>query len=206
MGGWSSGRCRTRNRGAVEASLRLDIRSLRRAGYLRPGARASGIWSWSCRGQPSGSIRFAIDLSEMSEPMRGSAELSFSVNGEPRAQTVEVDGVPCRYGGWRYYFVCPRTGDRCEVLCGVGGYFASREHHRLTYHSQSEDALGRVYRSRDKAKARAFGEDFKPRPRGANRKRLVKRWIDCERAADELFAFEAVRRFGARFAAHGMNL
>ncbi len=193
MGSCASGRHRTRNRGAVERSLRLDIRLLRRRGLVRPGVRTSGSTTWNMRGDPCGSIGFAIDLTN---PDQAFAELRFSANGVPRSQTVQIDSVPCRFGGRRFYFRCPNTWRRCEVLCGVGGHFASREFHRLTYHSQSEERLDRLRRAEQKAEARLFGKDGHPRPRGAHRERLAERWCDLHDAWQSELATFAARRWG----------
>jgi hypothetical protein len=193
MGGHSSGRYRTRNRGAVEQSLRIDIRQLRRSGYVRAGERRSGVWTWSRRGERVGSIGFAVDLTD---PDNGRAELDYSVNGERRQRTIHVEAAPCRYGGRRFYFRCPRSGRRCELLCGVGGEFASRQHQRLTYFSQSETPLDRLQRAKNKAEARAFGTNGNPRPRGRNRERLNDRWADLEDAWLARFGAEIKRRFG----------
>lgn len=195
MGGYSSGRYRTRNRGAVEATLRLDLRQLRRRGFIRPNASVSGTWSWTCGGEPSGSIGVSVMVSDGSE---GEAVLNYAVNGEPKVQRVRLVSTVCRYGGRRWYFVCPVDGRRCEVLCFARGGFASRQAQRLTYYSQSEDELGRLYRARNKAQERLDGAGGRPRPRGANRERLVQRWISLEEAADDLFTVTAIRRFGLK--------
>ena len=47
MGGYSSGRYRTRNRGTVDAALRLDLRVMRRQGFLVAGAVTSGVQRWT---------------------------------------------------------------------------------------------------------------------------------------------------------------
>lgn len=192
MGGYSSGRYRTRNRGAVENTLRLDIRRLRRLGFVRPGAAVSGVIRWEQDGQDAGSIGLSLDLMELSG---GHAKLTFAVQKESRQQSITVASEPCRLGGLRYYFICPRSLRRCEVLCCVGGVFASRQYHRLSYSSQTEDPLGRLHRARLKAESRLYGKGGRAVPRGANRERLVARWIAYEEATDQLFAVVAVRRF-----------
>ena len=196
MGGHSSGRYRTRNRGPVEQSLRFDIRQLRRSGYVRPGERKSGLWSWSRGGERTASIGFTIDLTD---PADGRAELDYSVDGERRFRTVAIEAAPCRYGGQRFYFLCPRSGRQCELLCGVGGEFASRQHHRLTYFSNSETPLDRLNRAKGKAEARALGTDGNPRPRGRNRDRLFDRLADLEDAWIATFGAEIKRRYGKWF-------
>ncbi len=193
MGGSSSGRYRTRNRGAVEHALRLDLRRLKRLGWVKPGSRVSGGLNWTVNDRPHSSIHLVVDLTN---PDAGFAKLNFSSDGEPREQVIRIESAPCRFGGRRFYFCCPRTFDRCVALFGRGGYFASRDYHRLTYHSQSEDPLARLCRQRVKAEARALGKDGHPRPRGANRERLVERWIAYEEAADDMLAVHFMRRFG----------
>lgn len=196
LGGSSSGRYRTRNRGAVEQVQRLDIRQLRRRGYVRRGSSVSGSWSWTCRGEPSGSVSVFVNVFDLDD---AHMRVSFRFNGEPREQYVRIEAAPCRLGGHRFYFICPKTHDRCEVLCLVGGVFASRQAHRLNYYSQSEDRLGRMHRARAKAEERLHPKDGRPKPRGKNRERLVERWIALEVASEELFASEVIRRFGLKW-------
>ncbi|MBP7649809.1 MAG: hypothetical protein KA744_08180, partial [Phenylobacterium sp.] len=71
MGGYSSGRYRTRNRGTVDAALRLDLRVMRRQGFLVPGAVTSGVqrWHWVATGQETGSVNVSANLSD---PVSGS--------------------------------------------------------------------------------------------------------------------------------------
>lgn len=193
MGGHSSGRYRTRNRGAVEQSLRLDMRRLRRLGIVQPGARVSSSLSWSRGDETVGSVGLTVDLTD---PDLGHVSLDYSVGGEPRTRHIDLEAVPCRYGGRRFYFRCPRSGQRCELLCCVGGEFASRQHHRLTFSSQSETSLDRLGRAKRKAEARAMGTDGHRRPRGARRERLIERWAHLEAAWVGAFHAETMRRFG----------
>lgn len=193
MGGHASGRYRTRNRGAIEEALRLDMRVLRRRGFLRPGAAATGPVEWTCRGQRSGSIQLTVNLISLDD---AHAVLTYSANDVPTVQRVQLALDPCRFGGHRFYWVCPVTGRRCVILAYAVGRFASRQAQRLTYATQSEDALDRLRLARDKAEARARGKDGHPRPRGANRQRLVQRWIELDAAWEELFEATVSRRWG----------
>lgn len=52
-------------------------------------------------------------------------------SGFPEAQSIGIERMPCRFGGWRYYFACPRLGRRCEVMPLLDGEFASREAHSV---------------------------------------------------------------------------
>lgn len=200
MGGYSSGRYRERNRGTVNAAIRLDIRAMRRQGFLQPGAVTSGAqrWTWEATGEETGSVSVSVNLTD---PEAGLALVRFTLNGDPRSQEIRIESRPMRYGGRRFYFVCPRTLRRCEVLPMVGGVFASRQAHRLTYHSQSLTALDRLRDRSWKLEKRLWPDkgSRRPRPRGKNRQRLLAAWERADMAFEDMFAAEATRRFGHLF-------
>lgn len=192
MGGEDSGRRRTRNRGPLEAVRSLDIRTLRRFGLVRLFLSLTGTMEWSWRGEGLGRVGLRVDLRE---PEAGLLTVAFATNGEPRRQEINIVSRPMPYGGWRYYFVCPRRGRRCEVLALVDGEFASRQAHHLTYDSQSDDRLDRVRRRRDRLWARLKPEG-RQGPRGAHRERLFNAWCETERTLDQSLAqcLELVRQ------------
>jgi hypothetical protein len=194
MGGHASGRCRTRNRGTVEEALRLDMATLRRLGFLLPGTITTGPVSWTRGGERAGSITLKVDLSSLDD---AHAVLTYTADGKPTVQRVQLVAEPCRFGGYRFYWLCPvMKWRRCAMLAYAGGRFASRQAQRLTYATQSEDALDRLRRARDKAEARLRGEDGHPRPRGSNRERLLERWIELSTDWEELFDATLNRRWG----------
>lgn len=203
MGGYTSGRYRTRNAGPVEAAQCVDVRRLRRMGLVKAGARTVGTLRWSTGGRETGSANVSVDLTD---PAGGGwLVLSYAVKGSPRRDTVAMVAHPMRFGGWRFYMTCPAIGRRCEVLAFAHGRWASLRAQRLAYASQSEDQLGRLHRRRRKAEARALGTDGYPRPRGAKRKELLEAWTASELELDQVFAAEALRRFGPRFARLGLR-
>ena len=195
-GSHMSGRHRTRNQGACERASRLDMRAIRRLGFLKAGAGVSGHIGWTLRGEPSGMVALTVALTS---PTEGLATVRWVSGGQPDAkpQAIAIVGLPCRFGGYRYYFLS--GGRRCEVLYSGGRGFASRQHHRLSYASQTMGFLDRLRTKRDDAKARAFGEGLHPRPRGANRERLVAVWRAADTAYVAAFAAEGMRRFGIEF-------
>lgn len=194
MGGYSSGRYRTRNRGRVEETLRLDMPMLRRLGFLRPGAIATGPVHWTRGGERSGSITLKVDLTSLDD---AHAVLTYAADGKPTVQRVQIVAEPCRFGGHRFYWLCPVvTWRRCTVLAYGAGRFASRQAQRLTYATQSADALDRLRRARDRAEARLWGKDGRGRPRGANRQRLSQRWAELDEAWEARFHATLNRRWG----------
>jgi hypothetical protein len=197
VGGYSSGRYRTRNRANVEQTLTLSMRRLRQLGYLEPGVRRSGLIRWTRSDHEIASVNIDVDVQN---PDNASLVISARVDGEPYKQTLTLDAEPCRFGGLRFYFVCPLSGRRCTNISFAAGRWASPRALRLTYACQSETRLDRLYRARAKAQDRAFGDESHPKPRGRNRERLVAKWIQIEEVTDQLFAIAATRRFGKLFA------
>ena len=61
-------------------------------------------------------------------------------------ERVALETTPCRYGGRRPWFRCPRCGSRRRVLYSVGGVFRCRRCHDLAYTSTREDAQARSAR------------------------------------------------------------
>ena len=201
MGSHLSGRYRNRNRGSLEATIRLDIRALRRQGYLQPGATAVGTWVWTSKstGQVSASVGFTTDLVD---PHRGFVRVHFSIGGEPHCQQIQLESRPMRFGGWRHYFRCPTSGVRCEVLPLVAGVFASRQAHQLTYYSQSADGLTRLRDRVQRLRKRAWPDKPRARPRGSNRKRRLDAWYQADAEYEAMFEETALRRFGTKSVAH----
>lgn len=198
MGGSNSGRYRTRNRGTVDAAIRLDIRAMRRQGFIRPGAATSGVlrWTWTATGEETGSVSVTVNLAATDY---GSVTVRFNLNGEPRVQEIDVVGRPMKYGGHRYYFRCPKHRRLCEVLPMVGGVFASRQAQRLTYQSQSHTQIDRLRDRALKLEKRLWPKDGKRRARGQNRVRLRAAWVDADSGFEDLFAATVMRRWGALF-------
>jgi len=195
MGGYSSGRYRTRNRGAVDAAIRLDIRAMRRQGFLKPRAITSGVlrWTWVSTGEEIGSVSVMVNLTD---PTAGFVVVQFKLNGDPRTQEIHLRSRPMRYGGRRYYFECPRHLRACEVMPLSGGIFASRQAQRMTYQSQSATILDRLRDKSWKLEKRLWPEKGRRRLRGRNRERLLAAWERADNAFEDLFAVEVTRRFG----------
>jgi hypothetical protein len=175
----------------VDAACRIDLRVLKRWGALKEGQTFGGTLRWTRRGEPSGSMGYTVVL----DPGDRRLILSYRTGGEARTVTVQLVAVPMRFGGFRYYALCPRTLRRCQVLPVVGGVVACRQAHRLTYASQSMDPLDRSRERMDRCEKRLHE---KPR-RGRNRARLTQAWIRASEDFEGLFTSVAMRRFGHLF-------
>ena len=171
---------------------------MRRQGFLVPGAVTSGVqrWTWTATGEETGSVSVTVNLAD---PHAGFVVVRFSLNGDPRVQEIPLASRAMRYGGRRYYFLCPKHGRRCEVLPLVGGVFASRQAQRLTYQSQSADQIDRMRDRAHRLEKRLWPDKGKPRPRGRNRERLLDAWERADTAFESMFAATITRRWGHLF-------
>jgi len=141
MGGIGSGGHRSTCVGNVEDALALDIRALRRLRLIRPGECVIDTICWSIGGLGAFRARLRIDLSDIERG--GTMTIIGDIPGGTVSQHIAINGVASSFGGHRCYFLCPVTGGRCEILYFVGGRFASRSAHGLSYEVQNMTDLSR---------------------------------------------------------------
>lgn len=180
MGGINSGRRRSVHRGAVEQFPVIDLRILKRAGLLRPGECTYDTLFWHIQDLKALSVRIFVDLSDTDNA-------SLRITGDVYDQHAAIECAPCRYGGYRCYFLCPISGARCEQLFFVNDKFASRKAHGLTYASQSEDELTRVRRKVRKLHRQVGGDTRYARARGRNRYNKVQSLKEAKRKAQQIY-------------------
>ena len=138
----------------MEACAKLSIPALRKAGAFRPGAHT--VWSWSRGEEPFASIR-VIGLGD-------AVRLSYGVSTEGGPQQrideqISLRRRPCRFGGARSLFLCPRCGRAVLNLHLRGGRFTCRRCARLTYASRRERERDRNLRAANKLRRRLGGEE-----------------------------------------------
>lgn len=137
MGGWGSGR--QYGKPVAEECLRVDLGWMLRKGLALPGSYRTGTLSWSCGGQPSGSVSYKAD---MTDPDNSRLILTYTRGTGDDAEYVVQDialtySLP-HYGGRRWWMICPYRGHRISILYkpGNGDRFASRKAWRVHYKSQ----------------------------------------------------------------------
>lgn len=110
----------------TEDYLALDVRRLVREGLICEYSISTSL-TWSISGRKLGSIRI--------ETGREKIRLIYTYNKtEELDYIVRLDKTACNYGGFRYWFICPRCFRRVAILYG-GRYFYCRLCHDLTYRS-----------------------------------------------------------------------
>jgi hypothetical protein len=153
VGGYGSGR--SRGWSSVESSLTLDLQRLFKTGWLKVNVRTSGLLQWTLvrTGQETASVGFESDLGEQSGyvQLRWTSTDQRSGEKRQRENRIALTTSPQPFGGRRWFFVCPSTGENATKLHLPSGAdtFASRKAYRLGYRSQRESP-------RDRSLSRAF--------------------------------------------------
>jgi hypothetical protein len=198
MGGHGSGRSATY--AVIEGRRCLDIRKLRQRGRLRPGAQ--GSWTWTQDGECRGGVGYRVSHD-------GTILLNYSVSSEDGGErelieiAIQTRSVPCRYGGSRTYFLCPRCWRRCELIAMTtsGRQWGCRKCLRLRYTSQRLAPADRMERRADALWERAgadSGDGLVVKQkwmRWRTYKRLMKRADALSNGADAEVLWR-LRRFG----------
>jgi len=172
MGGIGSGARRSTRVGDIEDALALDIRVLRQLGVARPGECVIDTICWSTGDPERPTARLRIDLSDET---LCTMTIAANMPDDAITQRIVIKVMPSGFGGARYYFLCPVTGERCEVLYYAEGRFASRQAHRLTYASQNMTDLTRVRRRVISLRRKLAGGKDRPRPKGRKRVAIIDR-------------------------------
>ncbi|MDA8482640.1 hypothetical protein NNO07_06125 [Pseudomonas resinovorans] len=121
-----------REKDAVEDYRCLSVREIQRDGILVAGWR--GNWRWSRNGE----VRASVGL-EVESLTRVRLTYQSRWPDQDKAQqmdyTVDVEWLPCHFGGSRPMFCCPRCDRRVVSLYG-GAVFVCRHCHQLNYRCQ----------------------------------------------------------------------
>lgn len=149
MGGWGSGPRRPGGRKPVADDCpAVDVAALRRRGLLAPGASGPLPHAGPAAGGVVAGATFALDLGADAGTLRVAYTLART--GERVEYPIRLARTPCRFGGGRWWLVCPLAvgggacGRRAGKLYLLGRSLGCRHCHRLTYRSTRESDR-RVY-------------------------------------------------------------
>ncbi|PIQ82270.1 MAG: hypothetical protein COV76_04420 [Candidatus Omnitrophica bacterium CG11_big_fil_rev_8_21_14_0_20_64_10] len=122
---------------------------LKKHGYFC-GWQAGGMKWTNGQGEETGSISFQVSVQEWAGEIRFQYTQTQRHNDEKENLNypVRLTAAPCRYGGKRWWFLCPlvTNGIACtrrvlKLYLGGGKYFGCRHCYNLTYEScQEHDA------------------------------------------------------------------
>jgi hypothetical protein len=157
MGGRGSGNHyhwhRRSKKTTVEASLSIDANRWMREGILRASVHLWGNWRWTYRSGSGFSVNYDVNTFDLLQPVvRLSYSWTWRRSKEPQSESylVQLTTTQPRFGGVRWWFVCPLVlnGAACNRRVGklylppAARYFGCRQCHDLTYTSSQEAHSG----------------------------------------------------------------
>lgn len=197
MGGYGSGFS-----GQAKATTRERQRlSIKELGNLYPGAWRS--WRWTRGGEPNGAVQITAedDALALTYQQPGGGEWQ---------QRIDIERVPCPFGGSRPWFLCPHCGQRCGTLYLGRHGFTCRTCSRVAYASTRETSGDRAVRRAGKIRARlgwvpgvAYGHG--PKPKGMHWQTFWRLVAEHDRHAGRFYADsqDALERLQRRLQAAG---
>jgi hypothetical protein len=179
----------------VEYALTLNVDQIIKAikaGGVSSCLPISGQLYWTVRGGQRSAANFEARL----QFPNAYVQLEFLIadgRSQPTRQRISLTATRPRFGGMRWWFICPVTGERVGRLYLPPGasQFASRRAHGLAYACQTESISARAARRRRKLLAR-LGDGDAPfgwiplKPKGM-------RWTTYARSVNQIKTLEAVR-------------
>jgi hypothetical protein len=195
MGGFGSGRrC---GRPTVESAWKLDIDAMIRRRIIQPGRHAGGVMTIQC-----GSDEFWMKFDALlADPWDSWVRLRYVISDYRTDEKHEIDDTiylatsQPRFGGQRWWFVCPTENVRVRKLyLPLGGRrFRSRHVYRLAYASRSMGRIDRAHRGQAKINSRlcsrgGFDPDdwsFPPKPKWM-------RWRTYNHAEEKFDRYQAI--------------
>lgn len=151
-------------RNTTEDHRSLDIRELRREGWLKPRGWKTMRW------RRGAEITASIGILAMPDRLYlRYAQESWTGESQEREYSVTFSSTLCNYGGQRLWFICPGKGcSRRVAVLYLDSIFACRHCLELSYESQREAPWDRALRRSRKilAKLGTTLIEFPEKPRG----------------------------------------
>ena len=162
----------------LELGLDLNINQLLRDGFIKPGQITPfKDCHWlDADGDTKANARITADMTKGSTVANAARYGTMHIVADWIHQIIELVACPRHFGGWQWYFVCPRESRRVSVLWSLPGkrFFAGRKSwgNRFAYLSQYYAPGSRAHYMANKLCDRIGGpgasEDWyvPPKPKG----------------------------------------
>ena len=186
MGGFGSGR--RSYRATTDECIRIRLPDLNRLGMIKRDCMHRRDRTWYLGGKVVAQLTLVSDV-DCREPYP-----CLKITGHAYGRRVDclvwLDNQPMRFGGERWYALCPSTGKRCTTLVLPPGktHFASVGGWGVAYGSQRECEVQRAYRAIEKASSRlkALSKYSRLRTREALITRVQSRYMLIDREIEIL--------------------
>ena len=178
----------------------ISIYYLRKHGYLDEGFH-SGVLTWSCRGEKTGSISFRTYISDEEKYI----ELDYVITRRDSDKKdnfeykIPIETTDCYFGGKRYWFRCNLSkngvycGHRVAKLYQGADYFACRHCYNLTYESRNENPTYRGFPYKQltaESKIDKLYEKLKKRTYKGKPTKIMKRIMKLENKVGDYDSYE----------------
>lgn len=166
--------------------------ALKARGFLKLNCTMSGEWNWTRGGEPVGSVGIMVTTTEAG----GRIHLHYAQNGETKDKVISLEAAPMKFGGFRWWAICPASGIRCGTLVYSRRYdtWVSIKASGYAYATQNADYLDRLKAKSEKAEKRWLGLSKYARQPTWERARNT--YLEAEEAWEEQFARSCMKRFG----------
>lgn len=191
MGGYGSGR--HSDRFSTDDCLIVRLPELRRIGMFQRQAMNRHSRTWTRDGATLAHLTIGVDI-DCFEPFP-CLKISGVAYGKNIECLVQLESFPMRFGGERWYALCPKTGIRCTTLVLPPGtaHFASVKGWGTAYSSQRECATVRGCRMIDKMNDRL--NNMSKYTRRPKRQKLIRELHDRHEQIEAAFALKTIAQF-----------
>lgn len=181
----------------LDYGLRLEIHRLTKQA-LAQGDLWRGTWAWSRDGKTHSSITYEVKRQGL---RNARLHLSYTRDGEAIAYDIRLVAEACRFGGLRWFAICPATWRKVSKLYLPPGAkrFLARKAWKLAYASQHvAPGFDRLCNQRNRLlfrKLKSDDPDFPLKPKGMRRSTYEKHVAKLEHLHTEM-DLAILRRFG----------
>jgi len=199
MGGSGSGnRYRYSTKPTEQNFWRFSTQSLKKFAHIKQGQCSNGTWQWSRNGEVCSWIRYEINTCGDLPWMR--VYYTNKGSGKDYDYKIYLTTTHPRYGGVRWWFLCPAQGCRRRVgVLYLAHIFACRHCCNFAYSTQNEDRMSRLLSKAQKIHQQLGGDGVvdgePPKPKWMRWKTYWRKVQQMEEADAGSWA-EAGRRFG----------
>ena len=205
MGGYGSGRQGGRPTSEACGSYVLSAKALRSIPHGVP-CTAKGTWTWSREHHDDFAVDYVLDTTRPQFPFFELTHVIRSHDERSETYRIYLTSTPTRFGGRRWWWLCPRSHSRSfKLILPRGGHqFWARTTYGLGYACQRETKADRLMRRARKlnralgGEGGAIGDPPPGKPKWMRWKTWEQKYSEWEAAderADQLWAAEAMRRF-----------